>query len=371
MKRIILILISILFFIPSFAQYNIEVGSYEYLELDPPMGWVRNAYWSCDEGLKITEGSEVGAIVNVTHYFSGSAYVNVSYTYEYEGSYDGHMHASTGSKSYRITCIGGTASISDEYLELNVGQSYTLKCSRSMSYGTPTWTSSDEDIVTINSKGKLTAVSPGSAIITLDPITAESCFCEVNVLAVEAQTIKLVPEHLEIIVGKTATLKPEYTPQWATATVTWSSENENIATVSSSGIVRGITAGETVIVAKTEKGLRSQATVKILGEPEYINLPERLEIPEGYHHKLTPAITPEDAYATYSWNSSDTSIIKVDNEGNIIAKKPGVAEVTVTTQNMKTATCKVEVKRPSEGMDYRNVRIHINALKALFNDINR
>ena len=67
--------------IPLQAQYNIEIGSYEFLSLDPPAGYVRNAYWSCDEGLTLTDKSEAGAVVKVTHWFSGAAYVNCSYTY--------------------------------------------------------------------------------------------------------------------------------------------------------------------------------------------------------------------------------------------------------------------------------------------------
>lgn len=371
MKRIVFIILGFLSSLSASAQYNLEVGDCEFLALNSPAGFVRSATWHCDSGLKLTEESEVGAIVEVTRYFSGSAYVQVSYVYEYLGSYDNNMHAGHSSKSYSITCIGGTASISEESLELSVGQSYILKWKRSMEYGTPTWTSSDEDVVTINKNGKVTAVSPGKARITLDPITAAPCYCEVNVRTVPAQTIKLVPEQMEILIGKTATLKPEYTPNYASAIVTWRSENNAIATVSSSGIVKGVSSGTTNIIATTDNGLIARATVSVLPEPETISLPETLEISGGYQFKLTPVITPNNCYAKYSWESSDSAIIVVDNEGYLRAKKSGVAEITVATQNMKTATCRVKVINPSEGMDYRNVRIRINSLKSLFNDINK
>ena len=363
---------SMLLSITAGAQsYSIEIGSYEYLELEPPKGWVRNAYWSCDNGLKLTDANEVGAIVQVTRYFEGAAYVKVSYTYEYYGSYDGNMHASSSSKSYRITCIGGEASISETNVELNVGQSHTLSYSRSMQYGTPTWTSSNEDIVTVNKNGKITAKAPGVATIALDPITAAPCFCDVRVRSVAPTAIEIGPEYVSIVAGNTATLKAVFSPAAASAKLTWSSDNESIATVSSSGVVKGIGPGETIVRVQTDNGLTARATVKVIGEPDSIELPGSLEAIQGYGYHLTPVVTPSDSHVILTWNSSDTRILIVDNDGNILAKNVGTAKITVTTQNKKSATCMVEVKAPSEGTDYRNVQIRINALKSLYNDIER
>lgn len=372
-KRLILFVIaSMLLSITAGAQsYSIEIGSYEYLELEPPKGWVRNAYWSCDNGLKLTEASEVGAIVQVTGYFEGSAYVRVSYTYEYLGSYDGNMHASNSSKSYRITCIGGEASISETNVELNIGQSHTLSYSRSMHYGTPKWTSSNEDIVTVNNNGKITAKAPGVATITLDPITAAPCFCDVRVRSVAPTAIEVDPEYVSVITGNTKALKVVFTPAVASAKLTWSSDNESVATVSSSGVVKGISAGETRVRVQTDNGLTAAATIKVIGEPDCIELPGSLVTIQGYDYHLTPVVTPSDSHVILKWKSSDTRILTVDNDGNIWAKNVGTAEITVTTQNNKSATCRIEVKAASEGMDYRNVQIRINTLKSLFIDIDR
>lgn len=107
MKRLtIMIFLSILFQINLLAQYNIEVGSYEYLSVDPPKGYARSATWSCDEGLTLTERSEVGAIVKVTHYFTGAAYVTCNYVYEYLGSYDHNYHAGQGTKTLEYSASG-------------------------------------------------------------------------------------------------------------------------------------------------------------------------------------------------------------------------------------------------------------------------
>ena len=74
MKKLLFTLSLVLWQISSFAQYSIEVGSVEYLELEPPAGYVRSANWHCDEGLKFTDKSEVGAIVMVVPCRYGHGY---------------------------------------------------------------------------------------------------------------------------------------------------------------------------------------------------------------------------------------------------------------------------------------------------------
>lgn len=351
------------------AQYNIEIGSYEYLSLDPPAGWVRNAYWTCDEGLTLTEHSEVGAVVKVTHYFSGAAYVNVSYTYEYVGSYDGNMHASTASKTYRITCIGGTASISESNVELNPGESYSLKYSRSKSYGTPTWTSSDEDVVKVDKNGKLKAMASGVATITFDPITAAPCYCNVRVNKVDAKGIELTPNPLTVVVGKSKKLTPNFSPSGASANLTWISENENIATVSSSGLVKGVSIGTTTITATTETGLKAKATVEVLSAPTAVSLPADIEISVDYYYTLTPVLTPANTESTYSWKSSDTSIATVTSSGKVYGKKEGIATITVTTDNKLSATTTVHIVKPFTGTDAATSRYRVKTITNLLNKI--
>lgn len=355
--------------IPLQAQYNIEIGSYEFLSLDPPAGYVRNAYWSCDEGLTLTDKSEVGAVVKVTHWFSGAAYVNCSYTYEYLGTYDHNYHAGSATKTYRITCKGGTASISEANLELNPGESYSLSSSRSKSYGTPTWESTNTDVATVDKNGKVKAISTGVATIKYDPITAAPCFCEVRVRKIDAKTIKLEPDPLSIVVGKTKSLKPVYTPDGASATLTWSSENENIATVSSSGIIKGISQGRTTITATTEKGLSAKASIEVVGAPTAVSLPSNIKISAGYYYSLTPSLTPSNSEAKYYWKSSDTSIATVSSAGKVYGKKNGVVTITVTTDNNLSASTTIQIVDAPAGVEKNNTDYRIKTITNLVKKI--
>ena len=353
------------------AQYSIEVGSYEFLDLNPPAGWVRSANWSCDAGLALTSKSEAGAVVNVTHYFSGAAYVSVSYVYEYVGTYDGNYHAGTGSKSYRITCVGGTASISENDLELRPGQSRTLQCIRSNGYGTPTWESSNENVVTVNKNGKLQAVAPGSARITLDPITAPLCYCNVRVTKVDPQSIELSPNPLFVVVEKTKSLNAVLSPNGATSSLKWMSENESIATVSLGGVVKGISEGKTIVTATTENGKSAKSTIEVVGAPRSVQLPHEVKLSVGYYYTLKPVLTPNHSEATYVWKSSDTSIATVSSTGRIYAKKQGLATISVTTDNNLSATVNVQVVAPPTELDNATKNYRVKTINTLVNKIRK
>lgn len=344
-------------------SYNIEVGSYEYLSLDPPAGYVRSATWSVDEGLTLTERSEAGAVVKVSHYFSGAAYVRCSYVYEYLGSYDNNYHAGTGTKTYRITCIGGTAKISETNVALDPGQKITLECIRSRNYGTPEWTSSDENVVTVSSSGKVTAVGSGNATITVDPIIAPLCYCKVSVSKKDPTKIEIVPSQVKVREGKQYKLSYKLLPTGASAKVFWESSNQNIATISSTGMVKAVTPGFTQIVATTENGLSSSATVEVLPLPQQISLitPEPLTV--GYQQKMSYLLFPENSEASCVWMSESPIIATVNTTGIVKGRTPGTAVIKVTTENDKTASCRITVKNPSLGMDYRNANVRINAFK--------
>ena len=153
--------------------------------------------------------------------------------------------------------------------------------------------------------------------------------------------------------GETDALVATVLPENSTnPSVTWTSSNNNIATVSGDGVITAVSAGEVTITVITEDGgYTSKCNVKV--ETKEIRVTDivlsdddgKISIIEGETSKLTATVLPFDATnKNVTWNSSNTLIATVSNEGVITAVAPGTADITVTTiDGNKTATCKVTV----------------------------
>ena len=69
-----------------------------------------------------------------------------------------------------------------------------------------------------------------------------------------------------------------------------------------------------------------------------------LTIEKGKTTKLTATITPTNVTEkVVTWSSSDTKVATVDGIGNVEGKSAGIAIITATTKNGKTASCEVKV----------------------------
>lgn len=137
-----------------------------------------------------------------------------------------------------------------------------------------TWKSSDENVVTIDEKGKVTAVGNGTATITVTSVSG-------NYTATVAVTVK-IPVEIEKIsieaeketltkLGESTELKVKIEPENADAQkLIWKSENEMIAAVDENGKVTAIGNGTAIITVTTEDGKNTASitiTVKIPDEP--------------------------------------------------------------------------------------------------------
>ena len=151
--------------------------------------------------------------------------------------------------------------------------------------------------------------------------------------------------------------------------MTWSSENENIATVSSSGIIKGISQGKTTITATTEKGISAKASIEVVGAPTAVSLPSNIKISAGYYYSLTPSLTPSNSEAKYYWKSSDTSIATVSSAGKVYGKKNGVVTITVTTDNNLSASTTIQIVDAPAGVEKNNTDYRIKTITNLVKKI--
>ena len=130
--------------------------------------------------------------------------------------------------------------------------------------------------------------------------------------------------------------------------VTWSSDNTDVATVSPSGAVTAKAVGSATITVKTNDGEKT-ATCSVMVKTKVIPVTgltldkSSLTMKEGDAQTLTATVFPSNATdKTVKWSSSDASVASVDQSGNVFALSDGSTVITASVGD-KAASCEVTV----------------------------
>lgn len=359
MRRLLLILGTVLFSLSDLcAQTAMWVGqSREFDATSAVIGMTTNVSWSTNGGYLSLSGSGFYRRVTVTQYFKGSATITCSWQYKL---YSNDTYKSQ-QRSWTITCNDNPVSIHPTTLTLAPGQSsyltYSHKYSNEYTSAANAYFSSDGGggVITVSRDGKVTANKVGQAYVNVySKISEVDPYCLVTVKEIDPTGVS-IKEKLTLIEGESFTLTPTLYPSGASSSYSWSSNDPEIATVSSSGVVNAVKQGKTRIVVTTVKGGYTDycdVTVKAPPvPPTSVSLPETVTLYNGFSTTLTPTLEPQIAETTYSWSSSDNSVVSVSNEGKITAKSIGQAEITVTTANQLTTSCTVIVSDVPDNID--------------------
>lgn len=186
-------------------------------------------------------------------------------------------------------------------------------------------------------------------------ILAKSAFTKIEYFgAAPVKSVALNAIKMELNVGKTATLKPIFTPSNAANTkVTWSSSNPLVAEVKE-GLVTAVGVGTAELKVKTDDGgFEAVCSVSVTNSGVAVSgitaNKTSLSLLAGTEETIVPVIAPATATnKNLIWTSSDPLIATVDISGKIKALKKGLATITVTTENgLFTASVAVTVTRPN------------------------
>lgn len=204
------------------------------------------------------------------------------------------------------------------------------------------WHSTNSDVATVSTSNSSTVtlnpdIETGSCTIIGESLYADGPIVEIpvriNMGNIGVTNITLNETELELIVGSTATLIATVESDGVTdTTVTWSSSNENIATVDSNGNVLAIAAGEVVIEARcgNVKAICNITVIPILVENIILSDTE-ITLSEGRKFTISAIIIPEDATnKNILWSSSDMNVAIVSSNGTITAVGVGDAIITAT-----------------------------------------
>ena len=240
---------------------------------------------------------------------------------------------------------------------------------------TVTWTSKNEQVVKVDSSGKVTIIGAGETAIEAKAgeknftvqvkIEAQSQPQPQEPQDVPVQSITVTPTSITAKVGEgpiqlTATVLPANA---TSKTVTWTSKNEQVVKVDSSGKVTIIGAGETTIEAKAgEKTFTVQVKIeaqsqsqpqqpqpqqpqnpKVLVESLSLSFAElSLKVGEA---KDLPSVTITPSNATdqaITWISNKPEVAKVEN-GKVVGVSSGTVQIIASSTNSKTAMLNVTV----------------------------
>ena len=163
------------------------------------------------------------------------------------------------SKNGRVSAKSRIRVVSDKY-KLNVtsktlviGETYTLKAKRAAGQGAvASWTSSDTDVAEVDaSSGKVTARKEGTATITAK--SAAGKITGTAKITVVSNAYTLSGTSASLTVGDTYKFKITKAPKGVKKSVTWSSDNTDVAVVNSkTGVITAKSRGSAAIIVKSK-----------------------------------------------------------------------------------------------------------------------
>ncbi|NGY39003.1 Ig domain-containing protein, partial [Flavobacterium sp. XN-5] len=189
--------------------------------------------------------------------------------------------------------------------------------------GTPNttnpWTSATPSVATISSSGVVTGVSAGTSLIRYTDING----CTIT-QTITVNPLPTITGTLTVCVGSTITLTGSVTPN---ATNPWVSASPSVATVNSSGVVTGVSAGTSVITYTNSNGCTVTQTVTVNSLP---TITGTLNVCIGLTTTLTGSATPN---ATNPWVSASPSIATINSTGVVTGVSVGTSLITYTNSN--------------------------------------
>lgn len=322
----------------SINNLTMNKGEYFYLDavLTPANSTKEGLVWECVD----TSIATVSTTGRVTAKAPGQTIIMVK--------------TDNGATSYcKLTVLEAVTAleITPKKAVIDVGEEITLVTQftpATASNTNVTWTSSDEEIATVNKDGEVTGIHGGVAVIqcTSDD-GGYNGVCIITVIE-EVTEIKITPEQYKLGLGKTYQLKAEITNSTASdKDVEWFSSDESIVTVDKNGKIKGMALGYATITARALDGSDVEATCEIRVVTEVTGMTMNytsITLIQGDTFQLEAAIRPADAtYKTPSWKSDNDEIALVDDDGIVTAISPGTAWITAEARDSSGKYCKCYV----------------------------
>ncbi len=236
------------------------------------------------------------------------------------------------SSSYEVVIVGHktrlTATVSPSNATYNK-VNYTML--------NPTTMTEDNSVALVDADGVVTGLKKGNAWVeaSAQDNSGKSARCYIVVIdPVSATGISVSDSEITLMPGETKTITSHIKPVSSTDDLTWTTNNDTVASVSEEGTITANTVGETVITVTTTSGKTATIAVTVLGlSTTYLELPVY----------SSSRIFLDGVNSTVRWDAKDHSICDVNN-GTVTARKIGTTVVTAKV-NGRTLECIVKVTK--------------------------
>lgn len=189
------------------------------------------------------------------------------------------------------------------------------------------WSSLDESIATVTSRGYVEGINVGTTFIKAKIIGSVALF-ELNVTPVNAENIVISGVN-RVSIGKTIQLNVTLLPENSMGEYLFNSSDENIAKVDENGIVKGINEGKVIITAylKGKPNTLSKIEIEVVKNiPEEIKISGNNMIVQGKTSELKLEFNDNNVCEDVIWESSNPNIAIVFN-GIVLGVSEGNAKI--------------------------------------------
>lgn len=216
------------------------------------------------------------------------------------------------------SCNKITIKLDNEKIQVSVGSEFTIKAQTNDNKGL-TFLSEDPEIVEVNNDGLVHAKKVGRTRIKIlsNSKNNRHVFLTIEVLEIS--------EEKKIILASGM----EYQIPLESGEYSFNVDNEYIATVSNTGLVKADLTGITIITIIKDSNIFDTYEVKVMNKAKEIKLSGPSEIFNNDLIKYEVNISPNNSYNQYEFISLNEDIFEVNKEGIIYPKGLGTATLKV------------------------------------------
>jgi trimeric autotransporter adhesin len=252
--------------------------------------------------------------------------------------------------------IPRSVTVSPTTVSMGPGQTRQLLAQVQIEAGLPTavsWRSGNPAVAMVASNGLVTGVAQGTTTITAVSVADTTRRSSASVTIVPmVRDVEVQPTAATVGIGENRQLVASVSVDAGASTeVEWRSSNASVATVSAAGIVRGVSAGATIItaVSVSDTTRRSTSMITVRNVPLVSVTPTSLTMLVGGSADLSATVQADPGVSTaVTWRTSNAAVASVSTSGRVNALASGTATVTAVSvaDTTRRASSTVTVNAP-------------------------